>query len=347
MSHDAAGWLLAGAVRLLPDGRREWGRAMHAELAGIGPVGARWRFALGCLGVVTRQRMTLRAVGYLVLAAGVLAGVVGLTRTIAYAPLRGGLIALVSILVAMSWLGRRRAVFGPVGTGRASRLAAAGAYVLVGAMALTIVLDMRGPGLANPDDKATNGVPIYTVLLTLYLVGFLAATAHRCAATGRVLATGVASGLGATACWLALVLAMGSIPADLGPALGFIGVAMGVAGFVNSGRRGSAALGQLAGLFAGALAALLIVIVVWGLAGYGPASLIPDLAPAALSPAADLAQSRVEINDPYVGLLALGCLAAAALTAVSVATRRPASDDHRALPAGELMKARMRATSGS
>ncbi len=315
MSHDAAGWLLGGAVRLLPDGRREWGRAMHAELAGIGPVGARWRFALGCLGVVTRQRMTLRAVGYLVLAAGVLAGVVGLTRTIAYAPLRGGLIALVSILVAMSWLGRRRAVFGPVRTGRAARLAAAGAYLLVGAMALTIVLDMRGPGLANPDDKATT--------------------------------TGVASGLGATACWLALVLAMGSIPADLGPALGFIGVAMGVAGFVNSGRRGSAALGQLAGLFAGAVAALLIVIVVWGLAGYGPASLIPDLAPAALSPAADLAQSRVEINDPYVGLLALGCLAAAALTAVSVATRRPASDDHRALPAGELMKARMRATSGS
>jgi hypothetical protein len=98
---------------------------------------------------------------------------------------------------------------------------------------------------------------------------------------------------------------------------------MGVAAFANSGRRGTAALGQLAALFAGAVAALLIVVLVWGLARYGPSSLIPDLAPAALSPADDLAQSRVEINDPYVGLLALGCLAAAALAAVSVATRRP------------------------
>ncbi|MFG2005118.1 hypothetical protein ACGFNU_38835 [Spirillospora sp. NPDC048911] len=37
--------LLAAAVAALPERRREWGRAMLAELAGIETRSARWRFA--------------------------------------------------------------------------------------------------------------------------------------------------------------------------------------------------------------------------------------------------------------------------------------------------------------
>jgi hypothetical protein len=43
---DPPGRLLAAAVATLPDDRREWGLAMHAELAGVHGRPARWRFAL-------------------------------------------------------------------------------------------------------------------------------------------------------------------------------------------------------------------------------------------------------------------------------------------------------------
>jgi len=61
------------------------------------------------------------------------------------------------------------------------------------------------------------------------------------------------------------------------------------------------------------------------LAGYGPDRLIPDLVPAALSPADDLANSRIEIEDPYVGLLAVAFLLAVTLSVTSLVTRRPAA----------------------
>lgn len=40
--------LLAAAVRLMPESRREWGDAMLAEIGQCGDRFARWRFALGC-----------------------------------------------------------------------------------------------------------------------------------------------------------------------------------------------------------------------------------------------------------------------------------------------------------
>jgi hypothetical protein len=57
------------------------------------------------------------------------------------------------------------------------------------------------------------------------------------------------------------------------------------------------------------------------LSAFGPAGLIPDLAPAALTPAADLAQSRSEIQDPYVALMVLGCLIAVLQSAATVTDR--------------------------
>jgi hypothetical protein len=43
---DPPGRLLAAAVATLPDHRREWGMAMHAELAEVRGRSARWQFAL-------------------------------------------------------------------------------------------------------------------------------------------------------------------------------------------------------------------------------------------------------------------------------------------------------------
>jgi hypothetical protein len=45
---DGPGWLLAARAATLPAGRREWGRAMAAELAQVQGRPARWRFAAGC-----------------------------------------------------------------------------------------------------------------------------------------------------------------------------------------------------------------------------------------------------------------------------------------------------------
>src|SRR6266508_5231184 len=187
VSADGPARVLAGAVRFLPKGRREWGRAMRAELAAIAPDGGRWRFVLSCLRVVAAQRLAPRALGYLLLGSAVLAGVVALTSPIGYPPLRRGLVGLVAVLVAGSGLAGRRWLLGAAGAGGVARLVGAGGYLVVGALALSVVLDMRGP-VPNPGETASAGVPINTLLLTVYLVGFLAVTARRCAATGRVLA---------------------------------------------------------------------------------------------------------------------------------------------------------------
>jgi hypothetical protein len=49
LASDPPARLLAAAVAVLPERRREWGRAMLAELASIPGRSARWRFALSCV----------------------------------------------------------------------------------------------------------------------------------------------------------------------------------------------------------------------------------------------------------------------------------------------------------
>lgn len=321
-SRDPADRLLAGAVELLPPGRREWDQAMRAELAGIEAGGERGRFALGCLRVVATQPAVLRGAGYPLLIAGVLVAVLEWTSTIGYAPLRWGLVAAALVMVTVSWLGRRPGMFGPVGHGWAARLVRAGGYLLVGAMALGFVVSVRSHG--NPGERARYGVPIFTAVLTVYLIGFLAVSARRCVATRRVLASGVGAGGAAAALWVVAALAVPPIPASIGLALALTATAVVVAASAG-GRRARTEHGPLAGLCAGTVAALLIVMVVIGLSSYGPPSLIPDLAPAALTPADDLAQSRSEVVDPYIALLLLGSFLAGALTVASIATRQPAT----------------------
>jgi hypothetical protein len=77
----------------------------------------------------------------------------------------------------------------------------------------------------------------------------------------------------------------------------------------------------VAALVAGAVSTLLIVIELVVMASYAPARMIPDLAPAALTRAADLEQSRAELQDPYVLLFVIGALIALTLGIVSMLAR--------------------------
>ena len=106
---------------------------------------------------------------------------------------------------------------------------------------------------------------------------------------------------------------------------------MGAAGTVLAG---TLAQRGLAALTAGTLAGLLIVQLVLVLSMFGPPSLIPDLARAALTPAEDLAQSRNELVDPYIGVMAIDFVLALVLFTASLVTRRPRTEA-RPRPAAE------------
>jgi len=144
--------------------------------------------------------------------------------------------------------------------------------------------------------------PGYAVLVVGVLVTAVELTA----------ATGFGCGVVAAGAWLALVFAYPPVPASIGPAVLLIGAAMGAAAWANRGRSAG-----LAALCAGTVAVPPIVLMVAGLSRYGPASLIPNVVPEALTPADRLANSRIEIEDPYVGLLFLGAVTGAALAVVA------------------------------
>ena len=334
---DGAELLLAAAVWLLPAGRQDWGRAMCAELAAVDGRPARWQYALGCTKALVTQPAALRRVGYPLLMIGALVAVLVSTRGIGYPPLRWGVVAVVANLVTLAWWGRRPGPLGPVAGGRAPRLARAGGYLLVGGLTAAFAgsVGTHGPAV----EQARSGVPFFAVLLTSYLVGLLALTARRTAATGRVLAGGVGAGVAAAVLWLAAVLVAPPIPVDITSALVLVAAAMLAAAVVNSGRRGGTAPSVLAALAAGTLALLLIFLAVGLLASFGPATVIPRLVPAALSPADNLANSRNEIQDPYVALLALAGLTASLLSIASLAaahSRRTATPTARPLHLGSL-----------
>lgn len=312
--------VLAVAVRLLPAARRDWGRAMRAESAVIEPGRERWGYAMGCLRVVLAQPAVLRAIGYPMLAVAILGAVLRWSGGIAYAPLRWGVVAVVALLLGVAWWGRRPGVLGPVGLGRPARSVRAGGCLLVGGMtaAFASAVGTHGP----PDEQARAAVPLFAILLTSYLVGFLALTAHRTAATGRALVTAVAAAFAAAGIWLALQFAFPPLPANIGGSLMAMTLAI-VAVLLAAAKPGSGARDAvLAALCVSLLTPLLVFVGVALASSYGPAWLIPDLVPAALSPADDLANSRIEIQDPYVAMLFLACLSALALTVASVAGRR-------------------------
>jgi len=316
---DLAGRVLGAVVRMMPPDRSPWGRAMHAELAAIGPVRERLAFVAGCARVVAGQPAAYGKAGHVLVVAAALVGVGVKAATIAYIPLRAAAIAMVCVLALVSWLGRRRGALGPVGRSRSARLTRAAGYAMVAAMASELLANLG----ANPDqapDAARAALPV-TVVLATFLVGFLALTAQRTAATARVLIAGGGAGVGAALVWGLAVVALGPIPTRIVWAVLAVWGGMLAAALINTGRREGAANGVLAALCAGVVGTVSIVELVVALSVLGPPSLIPDLAPRALSAAADLAQSRNEIQDPYVVFAFIGFLLAAVMTVVALGAR--------------------------
>lgn len=312
--------LLALAVRLLPGRRREWGTAMRAETAAIPPGRDRWGHALGCAGAVLSQPPAVRTAGYPLLALAVVAAVVRWSAGIAYAPLRWGVVGVIALLLVVALRGRAPGMLGPVGDGPVTRAVRAGGCLLIAVMTAAFAGSAGTHG--SPEERAGTAVPIFAVLLTSYLIGFLALTARRTAVTGRALAAGVLTAFGAAGVWLAVQFAFPPLPVHIGGAVLAIGSGVAAAVLLNARRREDALFSALC---VSLLAPLLVFIEIVLASSYGPARLIPDIVPAALTPADDLANSRIEIQDPYVAMLFLACLAAVVLTAATVATRRKAA----------------------
>jgi hypothetical protein len=330
---DGADLLLAGAVRLLPADRRDWGTAMRAELAGITSRRARWGFAAGCVRVVATRPAVWRRLGYPLLPAGALAAVLWWTGRIGYPPLHWGVVGLVGLLVTVAWLGRHQAPLGPVRPDPAARGVRAAGYLLVGTLAFGVVAFLDGRG-HNPHEQAHVGVPIFTVVLTGYLLGFLAVTGRHSAAAPHALVAGIVAGTAGAALWTGATLALPPVPANVGFALVAVVAAMAAAASLTIRRGGGEPDGQaaLAALSAGAATALLIVLVVGVVANFGPPWLIPELAPRALSKADALAQSRIEIEDPYMAILFLGWLIAVVQAVASGTRQLTASRTRSAAP---------------
>jgi hypothetical protein len=316
---DAASRLLTAAVRSLPADRVDGGQAMRAELASIELRRARLGFAWGCVRATATEHRVVRGAAHAIAVLAVVGAVFAWAVTVDFLPITGALDLIVSILAVACWQGRRAAMLGPVGDGVVAWLWRAGGYLLAGAIVLACLTHL------NP---ATDGAPdgigpmLLAVVLASYLLGLLTAFARRSAATRRVLATAGGCGLGAATLWLASVLVAPPISPSAGWALTLTALAAIGAAALNAGRAGSAQRGLLAALLAGAATAALIVVLVLVLASAGPPSLIPNLS-RGLTPADRLAQSRVEIFEPYMLVLALGSFLAAVLSAASIATRKP------------------------
>jgi hypothetical protein len=315
-ARDGAARLLWAATGLLPPARRDWGRAMRAELSGLTARRDRWRFALGCTSAVLRQPAVLRSTVYSLAMVAALAGVVVCSAEIANPSLRWDAVVLVAGLIAVSWLGRVCSPLGPVGEARSARTVRGFGSLMVAAAAVGIVAGMNQIG---QNQEAEQVVPVLGAILVCYLVGFVAVTAHRSLATSRTLWTAGGAAAGGALLWLARAVLTPPVPASIGFAVELLVCAAGIAAYLT---REQPSRGVLGALTAAAGMTLLVLIEVVVLSSYGPARMIPDLAPAALTPADDLAQSRSELQDPYVAIMFLGALIALALAITSLAVRR-------------------------
>ena len=133
--HDLPARGLAFAVRALAADRRDWALAMQAELAAVDGASARREFAFGCLRTLLTRPGTLLHLGGMALAPA--AGLVSivLAMRIANAGVRAEALALIALLAATLWLGRRAGPLGPVAADRTSRRVRGASLVVAGVRA--------------------------------------------------------------------------------------------------------------------------------------------------------------------------------------------------------------------
>jgi hypothetical protein len=295
--NDFAGRTLRAAVRVLPERRRDWGRAMLAELASMDDVRARRRFAVSCV----RATITGRATADLVVVGAAAVGVGSFAQGIESPGVRVETMVFVGVLAALSWAGRRASLRAPSRIGRGIRLAV---FLLVGGCELLLLSSSGGGAARDP-----GGWWFAELTMILAVTGVLALTARRAHVPARDLRhTAVLTGAGA-GLWLVLLLVSGG--ARTFPLLALIIVAV-VMALAARGRPQAA----VRCLGAGTVTCLLIFLVSVSVYRIFP-DLVPDITGAGggLTAAARAETSRIESTDPYVMELVLAGLLGAALAA--------------------------------
>ncbi len=314
---------LAVVERMLPAARRDWGRAMRAELATLDGSAERWRFALGCTRAAMLPSPTSgsagRSLAFVGASALVLAGEVALAGVI------GDFTPLVLALALLAWLGRRPSYFGPVRPDRATRFARAGGYCLAAACVIALVAAEGAPGLFRPGSLRSGTT--FALVLTLVVGAFLAMTARTTRLDGAAMIGGIGAGLIAGAAGF-VVLPFERVGTPLAHGLPGHGTwlaalpfaAPAAAALVTGRRTRSSDQAVMAALCAAAVGALMIA-----LAGLSAIIFLPDKVPdivgPVMLPGATAAQRQlensIEASDPYFGLLVFGALLAAVLWAMA------------------------------
>ncbi|WP_436534407.1 hypothetical protein [Actinoplanes sp. HUAS TT8] len=319
MGPDVPERLLAAVERVMPAGRRAWGRAMRAELAAIDRPADRLGFAWGCARAAAAQFHLLRGVIHLAVVLGALGAVLAWVVALGYPPLIAVLGPAVTVLAVVTWTARRTGMLGPAGDSAGAWLLRASGYLLAGAITVT-GLAHRHPATPEAADSGA-GILVFSIIGAGLLLAAAMLASRRSAATARVLIAGTGSGLAGAVIWVLAVLVAPPIPASTGWALAVAGIAGVTALAAGRGRTGTTAGALLSVLLAVAVTLVSIFVAVVLLAHLGPDSVIPDITPFALD-GQHIAESRVEIVDPYILVVVLGGLAATALGAAGVLTRR-------------------------
>jgi hypothetical protein len=313
---DAASRALAIAVRVLPRHRRDWGLAMQSELAAIEDVAARRRHALGCTRAVLTDAVTMRTVAVHAIALTFGAVALALAIAIRSVGVRIEAIAFVVILAALSWLGRRDGMLGPVGDSRLARGIRGGGCAAVGSC---IVMVLSSLGLNDP-----GGWWIAALTVTLYLATVLFATARRTAAAAPTLKLSAALVTAGLTAWWVPMLLLGSVRGHAEWALVSTTATIGLGWAIGTRLGWPRHQVGLAGLGAGVATCMLIFLAAIATYAVFP-QLVPDVAgptdAGGLTPAARAETNRVESTDPYVVELMLGALLGGLLMVGSGPTR--------------------------
>jgi len=314
---------LAVVERLLPAARRDWGRAMRAELATLDGAAERWRFALGCTRAAMLPGPTGRAAGRSLALVG--AGALVLGGEIVLAGVIGEFTPLLLALALLAWLGRRPSYFGPVRPDRAARIARSCGYCLAAACLVALVVAEGLPGLFRPGSLRSG--TLFALVLTMVVAAFLAMTARTTRLGGTAMISGIGAGLVAGAAGF-VVLPFERIGTPLAHGLPWQGTGLAalpfaapaVAALVTGWRARRSDQAVMAALCAAALGALLIALAGLSAIVFLPER-VPDIVGPVMIPGATAAQRQlensIEASDPYFGLLVFGALLAALLWAMA------------------------------
>jgi hypothetical protein len=353
-------------VALLPGERRDWGTAMRAELAGIGPAAERRSFAAGCVRAAFSQPPVWRSVtstGLLVATA--VAGLV-LAGGLATVAIQLEMCALIVAIVGFASAGRHFAAFGPVAPGRTARTVRTCAYVFLGfALISSLVEERRFPG----NEHGMTIAFIFVIALFLAFQGtMLAATARGSRMPAGALAIGTGTGAVGGVGWFGVRMVRPtfgttvSVPLLVAMASAVAAVAFSAtpaaSGPTGSRRRNPGLLGSVGTAVAAGLAAagsaLMLISFLASAAMVAVTSKVPDIVGPVMVPGSTAAQKlredMIEVGDTYFGVLVFGGLAFAALgiliSASRLLGRRTRGVEPAPIPAGRRLTVRKSRTVG-